>query len=302
MNIKYVKNSDINYYRWDKCISISLNGLIYGYSWYLNTVCNTWDALIEEDYSAVMPLPLSKRYGIERIKTPCFINQLGIFSPDLLSSEKINEFLQKIPSQFKYIDLNINKFNIPDSKKITISEKSHFELDLIKNYDKIRKNYSESLKNKLIVSEKNKLSVIKGIQPSDFIDIIETQPSMYCQNEDHLKLIRMLVSTSLKYRFGEIYGVYDRFNTLVSTAFFLWSHNKSILLYALTKPEKSTEFAFHYLIDRYLYNYSGRYITLSFDFSLNKEMFEAYKDFGAIESKFHNIKKYRIPFLSFFKK
>lgn len=276
--------------------------MIYGYSWYLNTVCLNWDALIEEDYSTVMPLPITRKFGFEGIKTPCFVSQLGIFSPNLISSEKVHEFFSAIPSQYKYLDLNLNKFNKLTTKKLVVSEKSHFEIDLIKSYEKNQKAYSESLKAKLQESQKNKLSIVKGIQPSDFMSLIAAFKHSYCADEDQLKLIRMLVSTSLRYRVGELFGVYNKFNVLTSSAFFLWSQNKSILLFAITTPEGKQENAFQFLIDRYIYTYSNQYITLNFDFSEDKESMQLYKDFGAIESNFQNVTRHKIPFLSFFKK
>ncbi|NJL72752.1 MAG: hypothetical protein HC888_14880, partial [Candidatus Competibacteraceae bacterium] len=167
-----------------------------------------------------MPLPLYKRFGITGIKTPCFTNQLGIFSPNLISSEKIYEFFNAIPQNYRFIDLNINKFNKLSTKKFNVNEKTHFELDLIKPYEKIQKIYSDELKQRLEISQKSKLTVVKGIQPADFISMLTVLQPSYCSDEDQVKLIRMLISTSIRYRFGELFGVYDKYNVLSSAASF----------------------------------------------------------------------------------
>ena len=301
MSIKYVKNHDINYFRWDRCISSSFNSLVYAYTWYLNTVCPRWDALIEDDYSAVMPLPLSRKYGINGIQTPCFTGQLGIFSSKLITSDKINDFFKALPPNFKFVDITINKFNKIDSGRLNKSEKIHFEIDLIKAYEKINNSYSAELKEKLNICKKNKLTFIRGLQPADLIDFLSVskqQPKNYC-NEDNTKVLRMLINASLRYRFGELFGIYNKYNQLCCAGFFIWSQNRSILLFYVISEEGKAENAFTFLIDRYIYTYNNRYITLTFDFTADDSHVSILKEFGAIESRFQRITLNKIPLLSF---
>ena len=145
--------------------------MIYGYSWYLNTVCQDWSALIENDYESVMPLPLAKRFGLEGIHTPCFVNQLGIFSSKLVSNNKVKEFFKAIPSKMLFIDLCINKFNKITWRGVITQRKSHYELDLIKPYQKILKSYSKDLKEKLDSTKEFKLTALKGIAPGELFEM-----------------------------------------------------------------------------------------------------------------------------------
>ena len=55
--IKYIKHKDVDKTKWDQCIARSSNGFIFAYAWYLEIVCENWDALIEGDYETVFPLP-----------------------------------------------------------------------------------------------------------------------------------------------------------------------------------------------------------------------------------------------------
>ena len=59
--ITYFKNKDIDFSKWDKCISSSHNGNVFGYSWFLDAVCDDWDAFIIGNYDAVIPLPIRKK-------------------------------------------------------------------------------------------------------------------------------------------------------------------------------------------------------------------------------------------------
>ena len=49
--------------------------------WYLDIVHENWDALMEDDYERVMPMPvITKNWRISYIFQPFFVQQLGVFS------------------------------------------------------------------------------------------------------------------------------------------------------------------------------------------------------------------------------
>ncbi len=60
--IIYLKNDEIDVVKWDLCIAKAANALPYAYSWYLDIVAPSWDALIYGDYEVVMPLANKTRF------------------------------------------------------------------------------------------------------------------------------------------------------------------------------------------------------------------------------------------------
>ena len=81
--ISFCKHNNIDFKKWDDCISNSINRKIYSFSWYLDIVANkSWDALILDDYKAVMPLPYRRKLGKEYIYMPYFTQSLGVFFRD----------------------------------------------------------------------------------------------------------------------------------------------------------------------------------------------------------------------------
>jgi len=70
--IKHLQQKEIDKIKWDACISNAANGLIYGYSFYLDTMARHWDALVLNDYEAVMPLTWNKKYGFYYLYQPAF--------------------------------------------------------------------------------------------------------------------------------------------------------------------------------------------------------------------------------------
>ncbi|MFO7658327.1 MAG: hypothetical protein R6W78_14810 [Bacteroidales bacterium] len=303
MNIRYLKNGEINYYRWDICIRNSFNSCIYGYTWYLNTVCDNWDALIEGDYEAVMPLPTIRRFGLQGIQTPSFTGSLGIFSGKLLNSDKVETFFRSIPSRFVFIDLLINKFNRVSWGPSVVGQETHFELDLVKPYSKITPGYSNTLKEKIAGAKKQKLTFFKGIPPGDLLDLIKKKSGKSDASrlsEEKIKTLRMLISTSLRYKIGELTGVYNAYNNLVAAAFFIWSENNAVLLFCCSSADTVQEYVLFFLFDQFIQLHSNRFVTIIFDYSGSPGLKELYSHFGAIESRYQQIKKIRLPLISNF--
>ncbi len=78
--IHYLKNSEIDFEKWDACVAQATNSLIYGYAFYLNAMSENWDALVFGNYEAVMPLVWRKKKGIKYLYQQAFTQQLCIFS------------------------------------------------------------------------------------------------------------------------------------------------------------------------------------------------------------------------------
>ena len=85
MGVQYLSYQQIDKQKWDACIDDTQNGLVYAYTFYLDGMAKHWDALVLDDYEAVMPLPWNKKFGIGYLYTPPFIQQLGIFSKTKVS-------------------------------------------------------------------------------------------------------------------------------------------------------------------------------------------------------------------------
>ena len=47
MSITYLAHEEIDKLKWDTCVRNAYNGLIYGYSWYLDVAAEHWDGPIE---------------------------------------------------------------------------------------------------------------------------------------------------------------------------------------------------------------------------------------------------------------
>jgi hypothetical protein len=90
--IQYLTHNQIDKKKWDATIAEC--GNIYAFSWYLDIVHPHWEALVEGDYQVVMPITGGKKFGINYLFQPYFVQQLGVFSKQPLTQEKTESFLR----------------------------------------------------------------------------------------------------------------------------------------------------------------------------------------------------------------
>lgn len=143
---------EIDLIQYDGCVNNAHNKTIFGRSWFLKAVIGEFDVIIEGNYASVMPLPYyNLRLGGKAIVHHPLTSRLGIYSKEYLSQEKIRDFVDFIPSIYKNVQLFFNHGNpigvdIPPFKRM---QHRIFTLKLNRSYDKLRKNYSDEIRNLL---------------------------------------------------------------------------------------------------------------------------------------------------------
>jgi len=265
--IKHLKYEHIDKERWDDCIDQSFNGVIYAYSWFLDVVCEEWEALVVGDYERVFPLNFRKKSGISIIFQPFFTQQLGLFSRTELSPEVVNNFLAEIPAHYKVIDLNLNIHNKPDFPGFDYAPQVNHELDLIGDYAELRKNYSSNTRRNLVKAESMGLSVVNGIKPDDVIDLFRANRGKdikVLKDANYLKLKRLIYTCMYK-GMADVYGVYNEKNTLCAGAVFVENFKKSVFLFYGLSSEGRDKRAMFLLIDHFIKENANKHLTLDFD-------------------------------------
>jgi hypothetical protein len=141
MQVRFVPYKDIDKKKWDECIRLSENRLIYVQSFYLDAMAQSWDALIADDYKAVMPLPCRKKFTIKYLYEPPFIQQLGVFFKGEISPETYRLFEEQLLKKYKFGEITLNYKNAEATWNSTIKRRSNFILDLSKPYEELYNNY-----------------------------------------------------------------------------------------------------------------------------------------------------------------
>jgi hypothetical protein len=292
--IVYHKNNEIDREQWDGCIRNSPGVKPYAYSWYLDIMAPGWEALVDDDYDSVFPVPCFSRFGINFVVTPQFLQQLGAFSPDKPASKAIIEFLDYMPGFYKFIDLCVGqKINI-DGYRVT--EKVNFELDLSKSYEKIWENFSPNCKKNIETSAKKKPELVSDITPDEIIDLLISTKEKKIRNfiiRDHQRL-KNLMNFCLKNKKGKIIGVRATKKRLLFGIFLIETIGNKTLFLAANTPQSSDRRTDYFVVNEIIKNYSSTRNILDFAGSPVASIASFMESFGCVNVPFYRIFRNRL--------
>jgi hypothetical protein len=295
--IRYVKHTDIDFAKWDACVDDAANGLLYVQSFFLNNLCQ-WDALVLNNYEAVMPLPFRKKFSIPYIFTPGYAAQTGVFG-NHLTAEIIHKFISAVPQQFKFIQLNANEGNeIATFANCNVVQRSNFVLDLQAPYQILENNFTKDCRKNIRQAKKNNLVLTQYIP-------IETVFTFYQQTYgEHIKKgsqqdfvnFKQVCEVAVAQKKGFTVGVANHEGELVSASF--WGIDKRRLYYLLGAPTANGKKlgATYFLINAIIEQYAGSGLSLDFEGSDIESVAAFYKQFAPQEKKYPLITINRLPF------
>lgn len=288
--IHYLENKAIDYEKWDYCIANSSNRLIYAFSWYLDVVCDDWDALVLNDYEAVFPLPKRKKWGIQYVYQPFFCQQLGVFSP-LDTQTLVSDFLEAIPKHFRYVDYNLNVANgIPSS---TYQKNVNYELDLSVGYEELAGKFSKS--NRKNIQKAEGLSFVLSEDIANFMKVKRVLASDHMDEEQFSVLEKCLLLFKAKNKLL-IYQAKEATNVLAEIVL-LQDEKRLLLLSSYSSREGRSLGAFFGLLSSIFKNYQNQKIIFDFEGSNLLGVAKRNKGFGADKSTYASIKLNRLPII-----
>ncbi len=295
--LKLVHHNEIDKQKWDRCIYYAFNSKVYAYSWYLDVVAPEWSALVWKDYYAVMPLFLQKKWGITYCAQPHFTQQLGIFTPMLLSPELINIFIRELKNVAKLSQINLNQNNLFKTKTKGISLKINHELDLILPHEQLYKNYSKNTKRNIKKAQKNRISVLKTQKPEPIIELFRTNKGQEVKHwkEAEYNMLKRLIYRALQLNQVEIWCAYTEDNSLCAGAFFLRNHRRHVFLFSGANQTAKDTGAMSYLIDTYIKTHCEEARILDFEGSQNPNLARFYRSFGAQTIHYPHLEINRLP-------
>ena len=294
--IQYLKHNEIDKKKWDQAIDQSANGLIYANSWYLDIVCPGWDALVEADYTTVMPLTRNKKYRVEYIYPPYFAQQLGIFSKNKITRGKVQEFLNAIPAQYKFIEANLNTQNTFDISGFKIKTNTNIELALSSSYDSLRKKFSEDNQRNIKKALKHNVRLQKGIPPAELIRIFRKNTGKKISNlgDKNYNVLLNLINTCVRKGYAEVWGAFSD-ASLCAGVVWLNKGDRSIFLFSATDERAKKTGAMFYLIDQFIRENVGTNRILDFEGSNLPGLARFYKGFGSEEMVYLQVRKNNLP-------
>ena len=291
--IYFLRQSELDRKKWDECILNSNCGHIYGISWYLDLVSPKWTGLVEDDYKAVMPLPLRKKYGITYVYQPIFAQQLGIYSSYEITSSKLLEFIKHIPAFIKYVDVNLNYLNDISGLDFQFEKRINHELELNKPYTDLAQSFKKNTKRNIQRSRIN--TNIHDGKVKDLIKLNREYPLQKRSNSFY-EWMNCMVSNVLKRGHGFVVGASVGGKTDASTFFIQYRKRIYYLIPVSGKEAKNMRSMFG-IIDHIIEKFAGTDQILDFEGSNIPGVARFYEGFGAIPVIYYNLKINRLPLL-----
>ncbi len=286
--ISYLTHDCIDKNHWDECIAHAKNGNIYAWSWYLDIVHPGWEALVEvidDNYLTVMPITRKRKYLINYLCQPFFVQQLGVFSVEPLAKTKVIEFLQAIPAKYRLVEIRLNEGNPLDDTCKGISFHRNYLLELDKKYESLFSNYHENTLRNLKKSLKFNLQLEKDVPIQNVINLFRADrgASITHWGDAEYERLSLLCACSLSSSNAFVYGVKKIDNDeIVCGALFLKSHQRITFLFSGNSVAGKETHAMCFLIDHVIREFAGQRLTLDFEGSDDDNLARFYQGFGSV--------------------
>ena len=267
--ITHLKNTEIDRSRWDDLV-MQWSGQPYGLSWWLDIVSPGWEALILNDYEAVMPLPVKRRFGLKYMVQPRFCQQLGVFG-----AADTTEFLRAIP--YLSYDFNLNYRNDFSG--------SHFRWHT--NYiisQQPTANGQKPTANCLRNIRKASSLSVGQVSAGEFLAL--WQEENLWMGADYSRLLTQLVGESLDRGYGILLGIRSE-GRVVSAIFAVSTAERVILLAPVSDAEGKRCSAMFGIVNRLIVENPDKIIDC--EGSMIPGVARFYRGFGAVEQNYRRI-------------
>jgi hypothetical protein len=192
-HIHYLRRQELDPVKWDACIEADPNGLIYARMFFLDRMTmGQWDALVMEDYKAVMPLTWNRKYGFRYLFQPFCTPSLGLFADggSLGQAGLLSSFLRAIPKKFKYWDIDLNEANdmypgisdpaaavsdpvtalfSPPISRLRVTARTNYLLHLNKEKEELDQGYHRLARRMCNKAMSERLQIVRNASPGEII-------------------------------------------------------------------------------------------------------------------------------------
>lgn len=297
MKFEVLNRSEIDVLKWEETILSSTCPLIYGSIKYLDIVSdNDWNALVFDDYSAVFPYFEKKNLLFKRLVQPTMTQQSGLFiRTDSFKNRDLylKKSLEYLLYQNKVGEISLNEGNWISNfpKEIKVIPRTNYLLDLDREYSKIRKSYSKSLRRNL--SKSVDLKIESFTNENLTFDLLKKIVSLYKENinikfisKNELFLLNLIKELQENGIGTEGIIVKDDKEEILSSAVFLFYKNRFVFIMGSANKKGKELNAKTFLLDFFIQKYSGQAYYLDFEGSDLPGVKEFFNSFRPTERKY----------------
>jgi hypothetical protein len=292
--IVYHKNNEIDREQWDNCISNSGYTKPYAYSWYLDIMSPGWEALVDDDYDSVFPIPSYMIFGLQYASTPPFLQQLGAFSPDKPDNQVIVEFLDYMPEIYKLTDICIGQKITYHGYKVT--EKSNFELSLSHPYEKLYEKFTPECRKYITNNARRKYELAGNVSPEELVEICVSNRLSNpkgIKSRTYERLIN-LMNFCITQKKGRVIAVRAARKKLLYGIFIFKLQRSITIIMEANTPASISKHIGHFVINEIIREYAPASVILDFAGTSGIIPAPIGKSFGADIAPYYRIYRNRL--------
>ncbi len=293
MKINYIKNKDIDKKKWNKCVYEANNTYLYGFSWFLDIIAVQWDALILGDYEAVMPLTKKKKYLVQYLYQPVFIQKINIYTSMVYNQNIYEKFLNAIPKKYVSIDIHLDTLNPKLQNDYELMEYANYELTLNKSYKELYSNFRRNTKRNIKKALSNNIIVKKE---DDFTNFLKTRKDRAIKrgakniNEYHYSRLEELLIYLQKNNSLVTYNAYNHEGEFCASSCYYISKNRATISHTATQFGLNNKANF-LTVNKFIEDYASNNIILDLAGSNLEGVAYFNSGFGAINKPYSRICK-----------
>lgn len=294
--IEHVPHQRLDRAQWDMMLRACSNKLWYAQSHVLDAASPGWDALIDHEQGAVMPLTHRRKWGIAYLHQPFTIQQLGMFAPHP-SPELLGDFLDVIERRYRHADIYLAQREVGGlHPRWSFLPQQDQVVPLDRTLEEVLAGYSTNHRRSLRKVEEAERGFDQAVPLDELIDLLVTSPQFRQWGIRPHQEATMRRVMRAAYARGEAtsWGVRSE-GRLVAAAFFVHFGDRTIFLRGAALAPARSMHAMHFLIDRRARTRVGKDRWLDLAGSNDAELARFYAGFGAVPQLYLRATLHRLP-------
>lgn len=306
--IKILSRSQLDPAAWDACVAASPQRIVYGYSWYLDSVLSApdwkWVGIVQADevgqYQTVMPVPLRRKSiaGVSYewvVHQPFFCQFLAVFSRNELAD--LQPFYALMTQQFRYGSVYcIRHPVIPPFLTDCVVQQTTHVLDLSVGYETLHQHYTRDRKLNLRRAGATNWKLLTSTDPEPLLTLFRDHHADAIDGsiaDWAYAMFRNLFTELTKRGMARLrYAVCN--GRIEAGALFVQEGNRIIYLFNAASAIGRRGNARTLLIDQLIREKAGQALIFDFESPIKPSICAFYQSFGAAEESFWSLRWNRL--------
>ncbi len=288
--IRYINGTDISLPQWKECLRLGGRGTLYAEPAFMKAMAGGWAAFVLGNYEAVLPVFPRKKWGIQYLYQPAFIQQSAIHASGILSPQVVTALLTKVQATFKFGEIYLS----PAEGICATASKKNFLLSLQPSYSVLEASYKPDLRKNRKIASRQAFRYQNGAIDRVIGHFQQTyQNRLNYTAQDYQALGRYCQQVKEKDRvivrevwLGEM---------LEAACLCIADQERIYLLLNYTAADARKRAANHYLLDQLIREYAGSGKLLDLEGSDHPGIAHFYQNFGAVNEPYYFLGWNRLP-------